>query len=120
MSEHFYTRTRTRQTKTRHDLGLAAEAIRDRIHFAKLGRKIGIGEAAEIFREIGSLMDEFATALCRECGEDGFNPKTEPFYDVAHDIACVLEERRRELMAAEEDDHYGDRADYAYEMSREP
>src|ERR1700735_712581 len=96
-------RPMTRQSETRRDLGLAAQALREEVHFAKLGDSIGLWKGAQIALAVGLALNDFFFALGKECGTDPFAPETE-FYDLCTEIADRFDERRRELEAAADDD----------------
>lgn len=114
-----YTRTRIRQTRTRHELGLAAQELREALHFSRLPRSIDLSGAAELARSIGEKLDDFMRALGNECGAEAFEFKAEPFYDAAHAIATRFDERRQDLRIVEDSDEDTDRGCWKYHQARE-
>lgn len=105
MSGPFYTRTRIHQTRNRHELGLAAQEIREQFHFSKLAGEITLSSAPHLVHDIARMMDEFIFLLAKECGED---PRPleglEPFYCAAEKFADWAADRRQEIRIAEEID----------------
>lgn len=97
-----------RPSARRHDLGVAAQRLREAIHFSRLGRQIDLAQGAELARTVGQLVDEFMVALNAEVRGEAIGPKDEPFFDAAHLIACRFEERAREINS--ENDPRADRA----------
>lgn len=89
---------------TRRALGIAAQELREPLHYSKLGDSISLSRASNLTREMGLKLDEFFLALGCECGAAAFGRRDEPFYDLCDEIATRFDERRRELEAAEDDD----------------
>lgn len=92
----------------RHALDLAAQCLRDRLHYASLGGPIDLARGAEIARALGREFDDFIFALGRECGHNE-TITGEPFYTAADKIAVRFEERAREIEAHAERDPRADR-----------
>src|ERR1700733_6973348 len=106
---NYYTRTRTRQTLTHYDIGLAAEALREKLHFVALAGPMDLSRAADLLRSLGCGLNDFVEALAKECGYAGaeVDPR-EDFYEAAHQIAVRFDERRQEERIAEDSDEATD------------
>jgi hypothetical protein len=85
----FYRQTRIHQTRNRHEIGLAAQEIREQLHFAKLDDRTNtLSSAVDLFHDLGRMLDELACLIAKELGED---PRPieglEPFYRSAEKFA---------------------------------
>lgn len=80
----------------RHDLDIAAQYLREAVHFSRLGGAIDLSRGAEIVRKVGGALDDLVFALGRECGHNE-TITGEPFYTAADVIAVRFEERAREI-----------------------
>jgi len=92
----------------RHDLDIAAQILRETVHFSRFGSEIDLADGAMILRRVGAALDDFIFALGRECGHNE-TITGEPFYTAADLIAVRFEERARELRSAEDSDPQADR-----------
>lgn len=97
----------------RHALDMAAQCLRDRLHYASLGGPIDLARGAEIARALGMEFDDFIFALGRECGHNE-TLTGEPFYTAADKIATRFEERAREIRSDEDSDPRADRGCWKY------
>jgi hypothetical protein len=115
----YYNRTRIHQTRTRYDLGLAAEALRESLHFAKLAGPTDLARASDILRGIGCELNDFVEALAKECGVAAadVDPR-EDFYEAAHQIAVRFDERRQEQRIAEDSDESTDRGCWKFHQEQ--
>lgn len=95
----------------RHDLDIAAQFLRESVHYARLGGPFDLSRGAEIIRKVGGALDDLAFALGRECGHDQ-TITGEPFWTAADGIATRFEERAREMNS--ESDTRADRACWKY------
>lgn len=98
----------------RHELDMAAQSIRELLHYARLDALMDLSTGAELMRTLGARLDNFASALSRECGADVFEKRYEPFWDVAHIVATRFEEREREIEAELDRDPRADRGCWQY------
>lgn len=80
----------------RHDLDIAAQCLREAVHFSRLSGPIDLVRGAAIVRTVGGALDDLAFALGRECGHDQ-TITGEPFWTAADSIATQFEERAREV-----------------------
>ena len=92
----------------RHDLDMAAQHLRDALHYARLGGRIDLSRGAEIARDLGPLIDDFMDALGSECGHNERLPDDGPFSVAADRIATSFDERRREIELAADSDPRAD------------
>ena len=92
----------------RHDLDMAAQVLRDQLHYARMGGPIDMARGAVIARSVGGKLDDFFIALARECGVEEFAARWEPFWDLCNTLANSFEERDREIRSHEDNDQRAD------------
>ena len=99
---------RYRETPQRRDLRLAAQALREAVHFTRLSGPIDMARGAAIARSVGGKLDDFFIALARECGVEEFAARWEPFWDLCNTLANSFEERDREIRSHDDNDQRAD------------